>query len=150
MQRTLIVIKPDAIERQLAGEILSRFERKGLKLAALKMLRVSQDRAARMYAAHEGKEFYGRLMEFITAIPVIAAVLEGKGVIDVVRLMMGSTNGREAQPGTIRGDLGMAKRFNLVHGSDSPESAAREIPIFFNDDELLDYEMIIDRWTYGD
>ncbi len=150
MQRTLIVIKPDAVERLLAGEILSRFERKGIKIVALKMLRVSQERAKEMYCVHEGKEFYDRLMEFITAIPVIAAVLEGKGVIEVVRLMMGATNGREAQPGTIRGDLGMAKRYNLVHGSDSPESAAREIPIFFEEDELLDYEMIIDRWTYGD
>ncbi len=150
MQQTLVVIKPDAVQRKLAGEILRRFERKGVKIVALKMTRVSPEMARQMYAVHEGKEFYGRLMEFITAGPVIAAVLAGQDVIDVTRLMMGATCGREAQPGTIRGDLAMGRRYNLVHGSDSPESARREIPIFFDEDELLDYQLIVDEWVYGD
>lgn len=150
MQRTLVVIKPDAVQRKLAWEILGRFERKGLKVVALKMLRVSPEAARQMYAAHEGKEFYDRLMTFITAGPVVAAVVEGQDAIEVVRAMMGATCGREAQPGTIRGDFAMGRRYNLVHGSDSPESAGREIPVFFAADELLDYELIVDEWVYGD
>ncbi len=150
MQQTLVVIKPDAVERKLAFEILARFERKGMRIVALKLLRVSPDRAKEMYRVHEGKEFYSRLMGFITAGPVVAAVLEGEDIIEVVRLMMGATCGREAQPGTIRGDLGMARRYNLVHGSDSEESAVREIPIFFGGHEMLDYELLIDSWINGD
>jgi len=150
MQQTLVVIKPDAVQRKLTGEILRRFERKGLKVVALKMVRVSPEMARRMYAVHEGKEFYGRLMEFITAGPVVAAVIEGQDVIDVVRGALGPTCGREAPPGTIRGDLAMGRRYNLVHGSDSPESAEREIPVFFAADELLDYELVGDEWVYGD
>ena len=150
MQQTLVVIKPDAVQRKLVGEILRRLERKGVKIVAMKMICVSQDMARQMYAVHEGKEFHDRLMDFITAGPVIAAVLDGQDVIEVVRLMMGDTCGREAQPGTIRGDLGMARRYNLIHGSDSPESARREIPVFFAEHELMDYQLVADEWVYGD
>ncbi|MHC4561333.1 MAG: nucleoside-diphosphate kinase [Planctomycetota bacterium] len=150
MERTLVVCKPDAVQRRLVGEIVSRFERKGLKMLAMKMLAVSTERAARMYAVHEGKEFYHRLMTFITSGPVVAMVLEGPDAIEAVRLMMGPTCGREAPGGTIRGDLGMARRLNLVHGSDSAESADYEIAVFFDDDELLDYQLDLDVWTYGD
>ena len=150
MQQTLIVLKPDAVQRQLVGRIVARFEQKGLKLAGLKMVQVSEPLARRMYAVHEGKDFYEPLVEFITAGPVVAMVLEGKDVIGVCRGMMGATFGPDAAPGTIRGDFGMSRRYNLIHGSDSPESAAREIPLFFAPEELMDYELHPDRWIYAE
>jgi len=150
MGQTLVLIKPDAVQRRLAGEILTRLERKGLKIVAIKMVHVSPDQARLMYAVHEGTEFHDRLIKFITAGPSMAAVLAGQDVVEVVREMMGETCGRQAQPGTVRGDLAMGRRYNLVHGSDSPESARREIPIFFAEDELLDYQPDLDVWIYGD
>lgn len=140
MERTLVLIKPDAVHRRLVGRIIARFEHKGLKLVALKMLRIDEPLARRHYAAHEGKPFYEPLVRFITSGPTVALVLEGKRAIEVVRKMMGATFGPDAQPGTIRGDLAISNRFNLVHGSDSQETAEAEIALFFRPDELLDWE----------
>jgi nucleoside-diphosphate kinase len=150
MQRTLILLKPDAVGRGLVGRILARFEDKGLKIVALKLTRVSETLARTHYGAHEGKDFYEPLLAFITAGPIVAAVLEGVGAIDACRKMMGATFGPDAEAGTIRGDWGMSKRYNLIHGSDSPEAAAREIELFFSDEELLDYDRPGDKWTYAE
>ena len=149
MQRTLIVIKPDAVGRQLVGQIISRFESKGLKLAAMKMLSVSREQAGRMYAEHEGKDFHKPLLDFITAGPVVAMVWEGIEAIAVARKLIGPTFSPDAPGGTIRGDLGMSRRYNLVHGSDSPESAAREVALFFTDEEIIDYTLAGDVWIYA-
>ncbi|HUS59104.1 MAG TPA: nucleoside-diphosphate kinase [Planctomycetota bacterium] len=148
MQRTLILLKPDAVQRRLIGEILSRFERKGLSLAALKLMRVSEELARRQYAIHKGKEFYEPLVKFITSAPIVACVLEGEEAIAVARKMMGATFGRSAEPGTIRGDFGISKRFNLIHGSDSPETAAFEISLYFAPDELLSFQPHDLCWLY--
>ena len=137
MERTLVLIKPDAVARQLAGEILARFERRGLVLRAGKLLRVSRELAEEHYAEHREKPFFGELVEFITSAPTLALVLEGESAISVVRTTMGGTNPAEAAPGTIRGDLALAMPNNLVHGSDSPESAEREIALWFANDELV-------------
>ena len=132
MDRTLVICKPDAVERGLVGEIISRFERRGLKLAACELRLIDPDTAAKHYAEHEGKGFYGELIEFITRSPAVLMVVEGpEDTWKVVRTMMGATNPREAAPGTIRGDLSVVFTENLVHGSDSPESSQREIDIFF-------------------
>lgn len=149
MERTLILLKPDAVARQLVGRITDRFEAKGLKIVAMKMLRVSAELAGRLYQAHRGEEFYRPLVEFITAGPVVAMVAEGVGAIEIARSLMGSTFGPEAAPGTIRGDFGASRRYNLVHGADSQESASREIPMFFSEDELLDYDPAALRWVYA-
>jgi nucleoside-diphosphate kinase len=149
MERTLIVLKGDAVQRKLVGRLVARFEDKGLKLAGLKMLRVGPDLAKRMYSVHEGKDFYAALVEFITASPVVAMVLEGNGAIAVCRQMMGATFGPQAQPGTIRGDLGMSKRYNLIHGSDCLESAQREIPLFFSPGEIVEYVEAVSAWVYA-
>ena len=149
MERTLIVLKPDAVQRGLVGQVVARFEQRGLKIVAMKMLRVSDDLARRMYAVHEGKDFYRPLREFITASPVVAMVVEGNGAIDVCRGMMGPTFGPDAPPGTIRGDFGMSRRYNLIHGSDSPASAEREIPLLFAEGEVLDYDLVGARWVYA-
>ena len=149
VQQTLVVLKPDAVKRRLIGRLVDRFECKGLRIAALKMVQLSQGRAARMYAVHEGKEFYDRLMTFITSGPVVAMVIIGPDAIDVVRGMMGSTMSREAPAGTIRGDFALSRRKNLVHGSDSVESAGREIPVFFDEGDILDDRSDLDTlmWT---
>ena len=131
MERTLILLKPDAMQRGLAGEIISRFERRGLRIAAMRMLQVDEALASRHYAEHEGKLFYRSLVEFITACPIIAAVIEGPSAVEIVRSTMGKTDPALAAPGTIRGDLGVYIRQNLIHGSDSLESAEREIDLFF-------------------
>ena len=136
MERTLVLIKPDAVGRGLAGEILARLERRGLVLRAGKLLRVGRDLAERHYAEHREKPFFGELVEFITSAPTLALVVEGPSAISVVRATMGGTNPADAAPGTIRGDLALAMPDNLVHGSDSPESAEREIALWFRDDEL--------------
>jgi nucleoside-diphosphate kinase len=136
-ERTLVLIKPDAVERRLAGEILGRFERRGLTLRAAKLLTVGRDLAEEHYAEHREKPFFGELVEFITSAPTLALVVEGESAIAVVRTTMGGTNPAEAAPGTIRGDLALAMPDNLVHGSDSPESAQREIALWFADDELV-------------
>jgi nucleoside-diphosphate kinase len=131
MDRTLILIKPDAFARHLTGEIIARFERKGLHIADLKYMTVDEDTAKRHYAEHEGKPFFDALLAFITSGPMVAMILEGPNAIDAARQIIGATNGLEATPGSIRGDYAMETRRNLVHGSDSPESAAREIEIYF-------------------
>ena len=136
MQRTLILFKPDAVERRLCGRLLSRLEDKGLKIVGLKMLRVTPELARQHYAEHVEKPFYPLLEEFITSGPVVAIVAEGPGAVLVVRNLMGSTNGRESAPGTIRGDYGMSRQMNLVHGSDGPDTAAVEIAYFFRTTEL--------------
>ena len=140
MERTLVLVKPDAVQRRLVGRLLARFEQKGLKLAALKMLQVSEELARRHYAVHEGKPFYEPLIRFITSAPTVALVLEGKRAVEVVRKMMGSTFGPDAEPGTLRGDFAVSNRFNLVHGSDSPQTAAAEIALYFRDDELIGWQ----------
>ena len=149
MEKMLVVLKPDAVQRRLVGEILGRLERKGVKITAMKMMQVDTPRAKRMYSVHEGKDFYEPLLKFITASPVIAMVVEGVDVISIVRAMMGPTFGPDAPGGTIRGDLGMSRRYNLIHGSDSPESAEREISIFFDETEILDYNLTNDTWVYS-
>ncbi|MFW6133934.1 MAG: nucleoside-diphosphate kinase [Planctomycetota bacterium] len=150
MERTLLVIKPDAVQRGLVGEILARFDRKGLKLVGLRMARVDEALARKMYAPHEGKEFYEPLVEFVTSGPVVAVVLEGLEAVAVVRGMLGATFAREAAPGTIRGDYGMSQRYNLVHASDSPATAEREIALFFDGDALLQYDAARAGWVYAE
>jgi nucleoside-diphosphate kinase len=149
MERTLVILKPDAVQRGLVGAIVSRFEAKGLKLAAMKLMRISRELAERNYAVHRGKDFYEPLLAFMTAGPVVAVVLEGNDAVRVARAMMGSTFGPDAQPGTIRGDYGLSKRYNLIHGSDSPASAQQEIAVFFTPAEMLDYDRPGDAWTYA-
>jgi nucleoside-diphosphate kinase len=130
-QRTLVLLKPDAVRRGLVGEILSRFEAKGLSIVALELRTIDAAKADEHYAEHVEKDFYPPLREFVTSGPLLAAVLEGDEAVDVVRAINGATDGRKAAPGTIRGDLSLSNRENLVHGSDSPESAAREIGLWF-------------------
>ncbi len=146
MQRTLILFKPDAVERRLCGRLLSRLEDKGLKIVGLKMLRVTPELARQHYIEHVEKPFYPLLEEFITSGPVVAIVAEGPGAVQVVRNLMGSTNGRESAPGTIRGDYGMSRQMNLVHGSDGPEAAEREIAIYFKPEEVIEYSTSLDGW----
>jgi len=148
MERTLIILKPDALQRGMAGKIISRFEEKGLQIAGMKMLTISPDLAARHYAPHVGKPFYEGLVRFMTSAPVIVMALEGKGAIDVCRKMMGATFGFKAEPGTIRGDFGVSSSFNLIHGSDSPESAKTELALWFKPEELQNYELANRPWTY--
>jgi len=147
LERSLVLIKPDALQRRLVGRIVSRFEDKGLKICALKMLRLSSDVAERLYAPHKGKPFYEPLLRFMTSAPVVAMVVEGHGAIAIVRRLLGPTFGAEADPGTIRGDLAVSNRYNLTHGSDSAESAQREIAIFFRPEEILSYELSDARWV---
>jgi len=148
IERTLILVKPDAMQRGLAGEVLHRFERRGLRIVGLKLVQVRQELAAQHYAEHEGKPFYPGLIEYITSSPVIAAVLEGTGAIAMVRKTIGKTNPAEAEPGTIRGDLGIETGRNLVHASDGPESAPREIGLWFREDELVSWPRDVDRWIF--
>ena len=148
MERTLVILKPDAVQRGLVGRILARFEAKGLQVAALKMARIDRALAERHYAPHKGKPFYEPLLRFMTSGPSVFLVLEGKGAVAIVRKMMGATFGPAAEPGTVRGDFGVSNRFNLVHGSDSPESAAHEIALFFRPDEILDWESALKPWHY--
>jgi nucleoside-diphosphate kinase len=136
-ERTLVLIKPDAMQRRLAGEILARFEQRGLEIRAAKLVLVDEALAGRHYAEHREKPFFGELVEFITSSPTLALVLEGESAIQVVRTTMGATNPVDSAPGTIRGDLALAMPDNLVHGSDSPESAEREIALWFSDGELV-------------
>jgi nucleoside-diphosphate kinase len=136
-ERTLVLIKPDALTRGLAGEILGRLERRGLQIRAAKLVQLDRSFAERHYAEHSEKPFFGELVDFITSAPTLALVVEGESAISVVRATMGATNPAEAAPGTIRGDLALAMPDNLVHGSDSPESAEREIALWFSDSELV-------------
>ena len=146
MQRTLVLVKPDAMQRGLAGEVISRLERKGLRIAAMKLLQVTEQLAGRHYEAHREKPFFPSLVAFITSCPIIAMVVEGINAVDVVRQTMGLTDPAKAAPGTIRGDLAMDIQDNLVHGSDSLESAQREIALFFEPKEILGYTRSIDCW----
>ena len=142
LERTLLLIKPDGVRRGVVGEIVARFERKGLKLLAMKMLRVTPELAQRHYAEHEGKPFYPALIQHITSGPVVAMALEGRSAIPVVRLLTGTTNPQTAAPGTVRGDYGLGITPNLVHASDSPESAARELALYFTPEEHLAYSRV--------
>ncbi len=148
MERTLVILKPDAVHRGLVGRLLARFEAKGLKIVAMKLMRASRELVETHYAEHKGKPFYEPLVRFMSSGPAVYLVLEGKGAIAMVRAMLGPTFGPDAAPGTVRGDFGVSKRFNLVHGSDSPESAAREIGLFFQPDELIDWTPITWEWHY--
>lgn len=146
IQRTLVLCKPDAVQRGAVGRIITRFERKGLKIAGLKMVAVDEELASRHYAEHIEKAFYSELKTFITSCPVIAMAIEGENAVEVVRNLMGVTNPQNAASGTIRGDFGLSLTMNLVHGSDSLASAEREVPLFFEDDELFDYELTMREW----
>jgi len=148
MERTLVLIKPDAMQRGLAGEIISRLERRGLRIAALRLFQMDEALASRHYAEHVEKPFYRTLVDFITSCPIIAAVFEGPDAVEVVRTTMGATDPKKAAPGTIRGDLGLNITQNLIHGSDSPESARREIALFFDDAEIHSYRRDIERWLF--
>lgn len=147
MERTLIILKPDCVHRRLIGRILQRFEDKGLVVAGMKLIQISEELAGKHYAPHQGKPFYPGLIEYITSGPVVILALAGNNAISVSRMLMGKTFGYEAAPGTIRGDFGMSKTFNLVHGSDSPESAETEIALYFDKGDLLDYAPVTEAWT---
>jgi len=152
MERTFAMIKPDAVQRRLVGQVLQRVEQKGLKLVGLKLLQMPKAKAEQLYAVHKGKPFFDGLVGFISSSPVVVMVLEGQEAIKIWRTLMGGvankTSGREAENGSIRGDYGMSKGFNLVHGSDSPESVAREVPIFFSNDELVGWKNLDGEWIY--
>ena len=148
MEKTLIILKPDAIQRRLLGKIIARFEEKGFQLMGLKMMKISESLARKHYAVHEGKEFFEPLVRYTTSAPVIVMVLKGKNAIEIARKMTGATFGSKAEPGTIRGDYSVSNRFNLIHGSDSPASAEKEISIFFNKEELFEYNPIDLQWVY--
>jgi nucleoside-diphosphate kinase len=146
-ERTLVLIKPDGVQRLLAGRVLARYEERGLKIVGLKLMSVSTELAERHYDVHRAKPFFQGLVEFITSGPLVAAVLEGPNAIAVVRAMNGATRPHEAAPGTIRGDFALETAQNLVHASDSPETAASELALWFADDDLVEYEREIDRWV---
>jgi nucleoside-diphosphate kinase len=148
METTLIILKPDAVQRGIVGELLSRFERKGLQIAAMKMMSVPEDLAQTHYGEHEGKPFFAGLIRFVTSSPVIVLAVRGVNAIAVCRKLIGATNGQKAEPGTIRGDFGMSGGYNMIHGSDSPESAERELKLWFDDGEIVDYKLTRDQWTY--
>lgn len=146
MERTFIMIKPDGVQRGLIGDIVSRFEHRGLKLVGAKLLQVDKDLAEKHYAEHRERPFFGELVSFITSSPVFAMVWEGANAVSIARSMMGKTNPVDSLPGTIRGDYGISVGMNLIHGSDSTESAAREIALWFNSSELTSYEHTIAKW----
>jgi nucleoside-diphosphate kinase len=139
MQRTLVLVKPDAVQRRLVGEIISRLEKRGLKIVAMKMLQMDRALAERHYAIHKDKPFFSSLVGFITSGPIVAAVFEGENAVEAVRHTMGETNSLKAAPGTIRGDFGLELERNLIHGSDSEENAVQELSIFFSKEEMLNY-----------
>ena len=146
MDRTLVLVKPDGVQRGLIGEIISRLERRGLKIVGMKLMQVSGELANRHYGEHEGKPFFARLVGFITSGPIVAMAIEGNNVVGLVRTTVGATNPADSAPGTIRGDLGVDIGRNLIHGSDSDESAKRELSLFFTEGELLDYSRDTDPW----
>ena len=148
MERTLIILKPDAVQRGLIGEIVTRFEKKGLQVVGAKFIRIPQTLAETHYEPHKGKPFYPGLVKFMTSSPVLVLALEGKDAIAIARKLMGATFGSKAEPGTIRGDFGVSNSFNLIHGSDSPESAKRELGLFFKADELQDWTPAVRGWVY--
>lgn len=149
MERTLVLAKPDAVARGLLGEIISRLERRGLRLCGMKMIWMDEDLARKHYSVHEGKPFFPDLIKYITALPIVAMVWEGPSAVAVVRQTMGATDPSKAQPGTIRGDLALDISNNLVHGSDSPESARKEISLFFQEDQLFSWKRPQDPYIFG-
>jgi nucleoside-diphosphate kinase len=148
LETTLIILKPDAVQRGLMGRLVARFEDKGLQVVGCKLMKISPDLAARHYEAHKGKPFYEGLVRFMTSQPVLVFALKGIGAIAIARKMMGATFGSKAEPGTIRGDFGVSNSFNLIHGSDSPEAAAKELALFFAKGEILEYPRAGDQWVY--
>jgi nucleoside-diphosphate kinase len=146
-ERTLVLVKPDGVQRLLTGRILARFEERGLKVVGLKLVRVDRELAERHYAIHREKPFFGGLVDFITSSPLVALALEGPNAISVVRVMVGATRPNEAAPGTIRGDFALETAQNLIHASDGPETAATELELWFEPAELLEYDREIDRWA---
>lgn len=147
MERTFCMVKPDGIFRRIAGDVINRIERKGLRICALKMIQMSPEQVSKLYKVHEGKGFYPKLVKFITSGPVIVMVVEGYEAVKALRNLLGATGGFEAAPGTIRGDYGLSRGKNVVHGSDSVDSANYEIPIFFKDGEILKYEPVDIDWV---
>lgn len=148
MEKTLIILKPDAVQRGLCGQIIARLEQKGLQLVGIKMMRISRALAEKHYEMHKGKAFYDGLLRFMTSSPVVVIALAGKDAIAIARKLMGATFGSKAEPGTIRGDFGVSNVFNLIHGSDSPESAARELTLFFGPGELIEWTPAVQGWVY--
>jgi len=148
METTLIILKPDAVQRGLMGKIITRFEDKGLYIVGCKLMKISPQLAETHYEAHKGKGFYNGLVKFMTSNPVLVLAVKGIGAITIARGMMGATFGSKAAPGTIRGDFGVSNSFNLIHGSDSPEAAERELKLFFGAGEVLDFPRTIDAWVY--
>jgi len=148
MERTYVMVKPDGVQRQLVGEIISRFEKKGLKIVGLKLMQIPRSLAEEHYGEHKGKPFFAPLVDYITSGPVVAMVLEGKNAVGTVREMMGATDPLKAAPGTIRGTYGMDIGRNVIHGSDSPASAEREINLFFRPGELVAYDRALAKWIY--
>lgn len=146
MERTLIIVKPDAVQRGLIGEVIGRLERRGLKVVGLKMLQISRELAERHYGVHREKPFFAGLVDFITSSPVVVGVLEGPNAIAVTRNTVGATNPVEAAAGTIRGDFGLDIGRNLIHASDGPETAAHEVALFFSEDELVSWERAVEGW----
>jgi nucleoside-diphosphate kinase len=147
VEKTFVMIKPDGVQRGLIGQVIQRFEQKGLQLVAAKLMHISRPLAETHYAEHQSKPFFGELVEFITSGPVLAMVWQGENAIRVAREMMGKTNPAEAAPGTIRGDFGLQVSMNVIHGSDSEESAEREINLFFKEEEILEYSREINKWV---
>jgi len=148
LERTFVMVKPDGVQRGLAGEIIKRFEQKGFKIVAMKLMRIDRALAERHYGEHREKPFFKDLVSFITSGPVVAMVIEGKDAVQGVRDMMGATNPLKAAPGTIRGTFGVDVGRNVVHGSDSPASAEREIGLFFKPEEIVEFDRTLDRWIY--
>jgi nucleoside-diphosphate kinase len=148
METTLIILKPDAVQRGIMGRIISRFEEKGLQIVGAKLMKISPELAATHYESHKGKKFYDGLVRFMTSSPVLVLAVRGVGAIEISRKMMGATFGSKAEPGTIRGDFGVSNSFNLIHGSDSPEAARRELGLFFKAGEMVDFGREIDGWVY--
>ena len=150
MEETLIILKPDTVQRGLIGDVIKRIEQRGLRIAALKMIWIDRELAEKHYHEHEGKHFYEPLLKFITAAPVVVLLVRGPEAIAVMRRMMGTTNSKAAVPGTIRGDYGLSNRHNLIHGSDSAESASREVKLFFKPEEIHAYQRIVEPWADPD
>jgi len=148
IEKTLILLKPDAVQRAIAGEIITRFEKKGLKLVGMKLINVSKELAHTHYAEHKEKPFFPGLVDFITAGPTLSMVVEGDNAIAVVRKLVGATNPQNADPGTIRHDFGMVTGRNLIHASDSPASATREIALFFKKEDIIEYKLVHETWVY--
>ena len=148
IERTFVMIKPDAVVRGLMGEIISRIEKKGLKIVAMKLHHLTEEEAKELYKPHEGKHFFNDLIEFVRSAPVVLMAVEGESAISVMRRLLGSTDAKEAAPGTIRGDFSCSKSMNLVHASDSPESASRELAIFFKEEDYLKYRRVDEDWVY--